>query len=86
VCPAPDALEFVLPFLLGPAPCDQCRYRRRCGSDLLACEAYSLYARESTSKQWDVVPRAPTRARYLAVFHDKTGDIDGPRLRELGRF
>lgn len=83
---AADALEFVLPYLLGPAPCDECRFRRRCGSDLLACEAYGLYARESTSKQWDVVPRAPTRAGYLAVFREKIGDTHGPRLRELRRF
>jgi len=53
--------------LLGPAPCDECRFRERCGSLLLACEAYRVFVRELDAR-WDFVPRAPTRARYLAIF------------------
>ena len=68
--------------LLGPAPCDECRFRERCGSLLLACEAYRVFVRELDA-QWDFVPRAPTRARYLAIFSESANASAGPQLRWL---
>ena len=68
--------------LLGPAPCDECRFRERCGVHLLACEAYRLFVRDFDA-HWDLVPRAPTRARYLTIFSDKAEEPRGPQLRWL---
>jgi len=68
--------------LLGPAPCDQCRFRERCGSMLLACEAYRVFVKD-LGAAWDFAPRAPTHARYLAIFSEKTDTPAGPQLRWL---
>ena len=70
------------PLLLGPAPCDECRLRARCASLLLACEAYRVFVRDLDA-QWDFAPRAPTRARYLAIFSDKADAAAAPQLRWL---
>jgi hypothetical protein len=71
------------PRLLGPAPCDECRFRDRCGLELLACESYVLFVRESGPTRWGLAPRAPNRARYLALFDDKVGEPDRPAMHWL---
>lgn len=76
-----DLLDALL--LLGPAPCDDCRFRERCGLELLACESYSLFVREIGPTRWGVAPRAPTRARYLSLFNDKSGEVDRSVMRWL---
>jgi hypothetical protein len=76
-----DPLELSL--LLGPAPCDNCQFRERCAARLLACEAYRLFVR-NFSGPWDLAPRVPTRARYLAIFLDETDEAIGSRIRWLG--
>lgn len=39
---------YVLPcappaFEPAPAPCDDCRFRERCGRELLACDSFAIY-------------------------------------------
>jgi hypothetical protein len=76
----PTAQEPLL--LLGPAPCDECRFRERCGSLLLACEAYRVFVRDLNAP-WDFAPRSPTRDRYLAIFSDEADGSTGSQLRWL---
>jgi hypothetical protein len=79
-----DPLASVSPcLLLGPAPCDDCRFRARCGGELLACESYSFFVRDLA--RWKLASRVPTRARYLTVFEVKKGEPRGPHLRWLHR-
>ena len=76
-----DLLE--IPLLLGPAPCDRCRFRDRCGLELLACESYKLFVRENGPTRWAVAPRAPNRARYLELFGERISEPDRPVVRWL---
>jgi hypothetical protein len=69
--------------LLGPAPCDGCRFRARCGTKLLACESYAFFVRDLAC--WDLAARVPTRARYLTVFDDKKEEPHGSQLHWLRR-
>jgi hypothetical protein len=62
----PGAEARALP-VIEPAPCDDCRFARRCGVEQLACEAFSMYAAGLAAKRWREAPRAPTRARFEAV-------------------
>lgn len=56
------------PRLVGPAPCDGCRFAPRCRAERLACEAFAMYAACESQKRWSVAPRAPKASRYEAVF------------------
>jgi len=77
-----ESLDFLIPdVLLGPAPCDVCRFRERCGALLLACEAYAVFVRDVDGARWEMAPRAPTRAGYLRLFTDKTDKPKGSQLR-----
>lgn len=49
------------------APCDDCRFARRCAEEKLACEAFAMFVARAGAKRWRAAPRAPTRARYEAV-------------------
>jgi hypothetical protein len=71
------------PLLLGPAPCDKCSLRNRCGQELLACESYTLFVRENGPNRWAIAPRAPTRARYLSLFSVRAREADQPVVRWL---
>lgn len=74
---------FEAPLLLGPAPCDKCSLRNRCGRELLACESYALFVRENGPNRWAGAPRAPTRARYLSLFSERGREADQPVVRWL---
>ena len=56
------------PPVVGPAPCDECRFRERCGLALLACEAFSVYVSGQAAPRWSCAPRAPTRSRFEVIF------------------
>ena len=56
-----------VPQTFGPSPCDHCRYREKCAGERLACEAFSMYIHGTRQVRWQAAPRAPTRARYLAL-------------------
>jgi|ERR1700683_334651 hypothetical protein len=78
-----DPLASLSPcLLLGPAPCDDCPFRARCGVALLACESYGVFVRGLA--RWDLAPRVPTHARYLTVFDDKKEEPRASQLRWLG--
>jgi len=49
---------------------------------LLACEAYGVFVKDLDAS-WDFAPRAPTHARYLAIFSEKPDAPAGPSLRWL---
>jgi len=53
------------------SPCDDCRYRQKCAGERLACEAFSMYIHGTRQVRWRAAPRAPTRARYLALRLDR---------------
>ena len=53
---------------LEQAPCDDCRFRSKCASEHLACEAFSMFMHSETAARWTAAPRAPTRGRYAAYF------------------
>lgn len=52
--------------MLGPSPCDECPQAVRCGSRLLACESFWLYAR---LLRWEEASREPSYRIYRAIFH-----------------
>lgn len=79
-----DSLTSLSPcVLLGPAPCDECPFRARCGDGLLACESYGFFVQGLA--RWDLASRVPTHARYLTVFDDKKEASRGSKLRWLRR-
>jgi hypothetical protein len=51
-------------------PCTGCRHEAKCGADLLACDAYAMFAAGLKEARWKHAPRAPTHARYLALFDE----------------
>ena len=53
---------------LEASPCDACRLKRRCADELLACDAFAMFAAGETVARWKGAPRAPTRARFDALF------------------
>jgi hypothetical protein len=79
-----DPLASLIPcLLLGPAPCDDCPFRARCGVALLACESYGVFVRGLA--RWDLASRVPTHARYLTVFADTKEEQRTSRLHWLSR-
>lgn len=64
---APDAL--------GPAPCDACKWRERCGVERLACERFSMFLGDEPVARWRAAPCTPSRARYEALLNP-----DGPKM------
>lgn len=50
------------------APCDDCRLRRRCATELLACVRYSFFSQGFTPDRWRGAPLEPTRWRYEKHF------------------
>lgn len=62
---AADEVEYVL---LEPSPCESCRLARRCGAERLACEAFGMFAAGEGAPRWQAAPRAPTRARWEAIY------------------
>ena len=65
----------VLDVYQGPCPCDECGLRTRCALERLACEAFARFVHR---KGWRTAPRAPTSARYVALFAKAKGaPIDG---------
>ena len=61
--------------IAGPAPCDFCRFRERCAVELLACERFSGYASGEPEWRWRRFPMAPSRARFEAVFDQRTAKV-----------
>ncbi len=51
-----------------PAPCQGCRFAERCGAQRLACDAYALFMAGAAERRWCMAPRAPTAARFAALF------------------
>jgi len=50
----------------GPIPCDGCRHRPRCESELLACERLVIFRRVSEKPaRWSYAPRLPSHDLYL---------------------
>jgi hypothetical protein len=46
-------------------PCDSCKYAGRCKSEALACQAFVLFKRCSTSpSRWCRAPRLPSKDLY----------------------
>lgn len=56
-----------------PGPCDGCKFRARCASERLSCEAFSMYVAAEPEQRWRLAPRAPTRARFEALLEGKPG-------------
>lgn len=54
--------------LIGEAPCDNCRHAERCRVELLACDAFALYAKGGSAARWQQAPRIPTAERFEQVF------------------
>ncbi len=50
------------------SPCDACRFAERCAGERLACAAFAMFLRGVEPHRWKAAPRAPTSARYLALF------------------
>jgi hypothetical protein len=50
------------------SPCDSCRFRLRCSTELLACERFSMFVHDTARSRWIAAPMAPTRARFEALF------------------
>lgn len=42
-----------------PAPCDDCRYRDVCQTEMTACWAYAFYISKSVDARWPLMPRQP---------------------------
>jgi hypothetical protein len=62
--PAKHSARVVLP----PSPCDNCRLSKRCGAEQLVCEAFTMFVANEPAPRWRAAPRAPTRARWQAIF------------------
>jgi hypothetical protein len=56
------------PGIQEPSPCDDCRFRQRCGPEQLACDRFSMFCRGLPKWRWQSAPTAPTRARFAALF------------------
>jgi hypothetical protein len=50
------------------SPCDGCHLRRKCADAQLACERFSMFSHGEARSRWINAPRAPTRARFEALF------------------
>ena len=61
--------------LLDASPCDHCRFAPRCGDELLACDAFVIFAAGGSMARWQHAPRAPSAAKFAVVFgsSDKSG-------------
>ena len=64
----PNAGPDALAVLVGPAPCDTCPHRRRCGSDRLACAAYAMFVSGASARRWQAAPREPSRRVFTKLF------------------
>lgn len=53
--------------LLGPAPCDNCRYADRCRLERLPCDAFAVYLSGASENRWRNAPRLPSRERAAAL-------------------
>ncbi len=53
--------------LLGPAPCDACKFAAKCAAGM-CCERFALFLVGAGEPRWKVAPRAPSRARFAALF------------------
>lgn len=61
-----------------PAPCDGCRFTKRCGSHHLPCHVYALFLDGRGDKlRWQNVRRVPTRARDVALRLDEAACAGG---------
>ena len=49
----------------GPAPCEGCRYARRCAAERLACTAFTAFI---ACDDWVLRPRAPDAHTYAGIF------------------
>ena len=67
--------------IVGPCPCDSCRFRERCADQQLACAAYSMFLH---SAKWQNVPRAPTRAIWEALLGERSERRGRPRIDLAG--
>lgn len=47
-------------------PCDACRISKRCGSELLACEAFAQFVQAGVWRSW--ASRVPSAAIYRAIY------------------
>jgi hypothetical protein len=65
-----------LDYFTGPCPCDDCRFRERCGPERLACQAFSMFLHDESEARWRNAPRAPSRALYEAAL----GEDSAPRI------
>jgi hypothetical protein len=52
------------------APCEDCRFRERCGAEQLACERYAMYSSGLPQWRWQSAPTCPSRGRFVALFGD----------------
>jgi hypothetical protein len=75
--PAAQQLEY----FTGPAPCDCCKFRERCGPERLACQAFSMFLHGESEARWRSAPRAPSRAVWLATVGDEPRKLGRPRKR-----
>jgi hypothetical protein len=48
-------------------PCDQCKIRKRCGRERLACLAYSMFLEGEPQARWLAAPRTPSRHTFDAI-------------------
>jgi hypothetical protein len=50
------------------APCDNCRFRERCGVEQLVCDRFAMFCQGLPQWRWQSAPTCPTRARFLTLF------------------
>jgi hypothetical protein len=53
---------------LAAAPCDGCRLAARCAERREACASFAMYYHGEPEKRWREAPRAPSTARFMALF------------------
>jgi hypothetical protein len=61
-------LEHLRDAMDAPSPCDGCTLATRCAMRELACSAFSMFAAGLPMKRWQYADRAPTRAKFKALF------------------
>ena len=52
-------------------PCDECKYSKRCESELLACDAYHMYTLADEGKKGTNHEQIPSEECYKAIFPDQ---------------
>jgi len=62
--------QVIMNAVTGECPCTGCRLAGRCAEGHEACAAFAMFVHGQPESRWQAAPRAPSTARYAALFRD----------------